>query len=235
MNIGEFEVKSGKLVVSDPCYNRDTWCMGFLDNVRNGKWFAAILKMNAGDGWGERVWELAAFTKGGSPSGDWEKTDIDVGVDSGQAGIFDDGEYQKELTEPYLQVGSKEYHDNQFRHLMKHQQQTIDWLNRMESMDFPDFVPVEENKKRAIAALKKDEEYLNRPAEPTMDWYEMCCDKTLSDQGAGVIPGGVVSRSGYGDGGYDCFIQKDKSGQIVGVKIVFISEEEFKEEEDNNG
>ena len=37
-SVGGFEVKSGKLMVSDPCYKKDTWCQKVLNDVRNGKW-----------------------------------------------------------------------------------------------------------------------------------------------------------------------------------------------------
>ena len=37
-----FEVKSGALRVTDPCYDMDTWCAGTLEDVKNGKWLAHI-------------------------------------------------------------------------------------------------------------------------------------------------------------------------------------------------
>ena len=36
-NVGRFEIKSSKVLVSDPCYQLDTWCNGIVNNVRNGK------------------------------------------------------------------------------------------------------------------------------------------------------------------------------------------------------
>lgn len=40
IDLGTFEVISGKLVVSDPCYAEDLWCCNALENVRNGVWNA---------------------------------------------------------------------------------------------------------------------------------------------------------------------------------------------------
>jgi hypothetical protein len=56
-------------------------------------------------------------------------------------------------------------------------------------------------------------------------WYSLCCDQTNSEFGGGVIPGGAVSLSGFGDGGYTCSVVEDE-GQIAAIKIVYIAEEE---------
>lgn len=37
-----FEVSSGALRVTDPCYSLDTWCAGQLQNVMNGEWNAHV-------------------------------------------------------------------------------------------------------------------------------------------------------------------------------------------------
>jgi hypothetical protein len=51
----------------------------------------------------------------------------------------------------------------------------------------------------------------------------------------GVLPNGVVSTSGFGDGSYDVFGLKDDSGEYVAFAVVFIydeDEEDFEEEEE---
>jgi len=57
-------------------------------------------------------------------------------------------------------------------------------------------------------------------------WYDMCCEKTLSADGYGLLPGGVVSSTGYGDGCYDTVMGLDSDGKVVSVKITFIPEDE---------
>lgn len=42
---------------------------------------------------------------------------------------------------------------------------------------------------------------------------------------------GVMTTSGYGDGGYDCFTHSNSLGQKDAIKIVFITEEEEEEED----
>jgi len=90
VDIGAFEVETDKLIISDPCYDVGTWCMGSLSPVKPGRWHASVER---GDyvGWGERICKLVAVHKHHTV-GDLEfrMTPIDVGVDSGQAGIFDE-------------------------------------------------------------------------------------------------------------------------------------------------
>jgi hypothetical protein len=93
----------------------------------------------------------------------WKRENFEVGVDSGQAGIFDGGHYKEDKV--------------------------------VEGIEFE-----------------------NNFAEP---WYNVCCDVTLADRGAGVIPFGVVSRSGFGDGGYTCYTIRNEIGWVIAVMIDF--------------
>lgn len=237
--IGNFDVTSGELMVSDPCYERGAWCHGVVQNVVNGKWSAHMETLNnkQTNGWGERVSELVAVLNEEGryylPHLQWEKVGFEVGVDSGQAGIFCNEAYQKPLTEPYLQVGNLEYDRRQYEHLHKSNvniergqllRRESDALIKDPSYKRMSKEQIEQHLKEFDLRERKHIDELK--AKPTMDWYEMCCDKTLSNENAGVIPGGVVSSSGYGDGGYDAFIAKNSNGQVIGVKIVFLLEEE---------
>lgn len=44
---------------------------------------------------------------------------------------------------------------------------------------------------------------------------------------------GVASMTGYGDGGYDCYVARNEEGEIVGIKIVYIFDTKDDIEEDN--
>lgn len=57
-------------------------------------------------------------------------------------------------------------------------------------------------------------------------WYRACCELTLSDEAWGVIPFGVVSRSGFGDGSYQVTGIKNSNSEYVALSIVFIKENE---------
>jgi len=90
--LGKFEIETPIVRVSDPCYDKETWCAGTIDNCKVGEWESKVIKSNEGS-WGERVAYLIAWhqdTVEPNVDNDWKKSDIDVGVDSGQAGIFDD-------------------------------------------------------------------------------------------------------------------------------------------------
>ncbi|GAB6991789.1 DUF4241 domain-containing protein [Paenibacillus pini] len=100
MNIllGNFEVTSGQLVVADPCYelNTATIIMGLLDNVLYGTWVGEVEKTEVRD-WGEACSKLTAYHSSAAEQityMEWVKCGFIVGVDSGQAGIFDLNSYR---------------------------------------------------------------------------------------------------------------------------------------------
>lgn len=94
--VGTFTVESGSIRVTDPCYDIKTWCSGQLDNVLNGKYIALIQMMSKSiTEWGSRnsvLYIVHEEHKNIDYKTDiTEETDVDVGVDSGQAGFFDLG------------------------------------------------------------------------------------------------------------------------------------------------
>ncbi|WP_019412946.1 hypothetical protein [Paenisporosarcina sp. TG20] len=52
-----------------------------------------------------------------------------------------------------------------------------------------------------------------------------CSDMVASDAQGGVVPGGAVSMSGYGDGMYVVKVKYNISKEVVGVMIDFGDEE----------
>lgn len=171
--VGNFHVVSGRVIVSDPCYELGTWCQGILEKVRKGQWACHISFAQEGaydTCVAELITRRTSQARSGSPR--WtEERSFEVGVDSGQAGIFDIAHYRDDRAA-----------------------QAVERLNR-----------------ETIC-----------PEEP---WYSLCCDRTSgSEMGAGVIPYGVVSSSGFGDGSYRCFTQRDCAGYIIAIRIVFITD-----------
>lgn len=61
--------------------------------------------------------------------------------------------------------------------------------------------------------------------DPT-SWYGSACETTLNGPCAGVMLGGAVASSGYGDGVYQCTFARAASGDIVAAKITFIGDYE---------
>jgi hypothetical protein len=88
-----FEVKkatvgSGHIHITDPCYTEGTWCAMWNLPALAGRWAGIATKENI-PSWGERVTELEAYHTTATPATDWQRLPGEVGVDSGQAGIFD--------------------------------------------------------------------------------------------------------------------------------------------------
>ena len=187
----KFEVTSGKLILSDPCYELGTWCQGTVENVKKGTWVADTVISDEG-GWGNRVSMLVAYNEE-SANGSFglsdklkalygvERLSFDGGVDSGQFGYFDAETFRNDES-------AKDLHKYVFR---------------------------------GEADSQEDA------------WYRACCHLTLGDNQWGVLPQGVVSSSGFGDGSYPTYCIKDfVSGEIIGLVTVFIGEDEEEDEEE---
>jgi hypothetical protein len=173
----KFEVVSGTLVCSDPCYELPTWCQGVVENVKKGTWVAEVEYNDRG----ERVKELRIHHKDSHwLSGKMERMNFTAGVDSGQFGFFDKDFYRNNESAK----GLKKY-------------------NFGEGFD----------------------------EQEGDEWYRACCALTLGEDNFGVLPNGAVSSTGYGDGSYEVFGQKDKDGEYVGFGVIFIDESEEDEEE----
>ncbi|OJT57360.1 hypothetical protein [Bacillus licheniformis] len=93
--LGTFEIKSGSVIVSDPCYEVGAWCQAKIDNVETGEWLAFVKQSDEGS-WGIRNAELIIFhiNKMNRESFKWSMEDAYIGVDSGQAGIYDINAYR---------------------------------------------------------------------------------------------------------------------------------------------
>ena len=66
IDLGEFEMTSPVMRVSDPCYERDVWCCGTVDHCKLGTWEAGVLKTDE-DEWGTRCAVLAVRHKDTGP------------------------------------------------------------------------------------------------------------------------------------------------------------------------
>jgi hypothetical protein len=81
---------SEKVIVSDPCYENPTWCQKKLDDVLSGNYVPFVKVTDNTDGWGRRNSVISVIHE------DYTNKDLkwthvknaDIGVDSGQCGIF---------------------------------------------------------------------------------------------------------------------------------------------------
>lgn len=171
--------------VSDPCYTDDVWCKTRLTDVYPGEYNVSVEKSDEGS-WGNRVSRLTVIHKGYimecEDESNWEEHS-EIGVDSGQAGIFCESSYRNDEI--------------------------------VESITTPevDFVLP----------------YNDSPGDA---WYEKVCKFTLSNTQWGMYDTGVVTTSGYGDGGYPLDVVRNDDGEIVGMRITYIFPEDEEEEDE---
>ncbi|XWV24803.1 hypothetical protein QJ856_gp0980 [Tupanvirus deep ocean] len=102
IHLGSFDVDSGKILISDPCYDfdiskydtePDSWNLNlFLDNVLNGQWDSWIVPDKETDRNAQLI--CANHNKHNNLDElllqkEWEVLDSIICVDSGQVGIYD--------------------------------------------------------------------------------------------------------------------------------------------------
>ena len=96
--IGEFQIVSGSVEITDPCYQPNSGSGVIVDNVKNGYYISFTEIIDTGS-WGGRNSKLFALnkeyaikkgiTKDNLDQLDWLENQECFGVDSGQGGIFD--------------------------------------------------------------------------------------------------------------------------------------------------
>jgi hypothetical protein len=101
--VGSFKLNEKSVIISDPCYKKGSWYQGRLDNVKPGIWKAAI-KRDVVDG---MITELIAYHSDAVDDvsrldGRWKKKPFPIGVDSGQAGFFQESVYRNDNTSRHL-------------------------------------------------------------------------------------------------------------------------------------
>ena len=94
--LGEFNLTQPELLISDPCYEPGTWCSGSV-SAKPGRWLAEVTI--GPTSWMRRTKALRVRHE--STSADiyaepFEDSGIDVGVDSGQCGVFDAAKYEQD-------------------------------------------------------------------------------------------------------------------------------------------
>jgi hypothetical protein len=224
-----------KVVISDPCYDLDTGCNGVLENVKPGTWRTKAENLNINN-WGERCSALIAWHEDVEEpdEDDYELTGIDVGVDSGQAGIYDydhfayikdDKNRDENWYDSIRTFGSvrkpmtvlRKYLAEQLRPLHKHRIALEKELGRGSLFDNPKYLEAyrsEKNMEMKTNYYGVDEQSLR----DGLATYHVNCIWTDKHS--------VVTSSGLGDGSYDCYVAKNEAGQIIGIKIDYFSEYE---------
>lgn len=223
-----FHLTSGQLRVTDPCYTKGTWCAGLLDNVLPGKWIAEKVVMDDSQtGLGDRIAQLQIWHEEYimQVTAD-ELTEIHVDVDSGQAGFFDESQYPEGETGEYMDLNTfygkvcagaagevRTWHEPMF------DEEGIKYFEEVYTKKVNDKdSPFTEEQARAI--LESIKNAVRTRSEP--DYL-----------GIANVGFGVATHSGFGDGGYNCYVGRNENGDIVAARIVFISDDKEEDEDDS--
>lgn len=227
-NVGEIEL-GDKARISDPCYRMDTWCAGTLEDILPGKYDCYMQKVDTG-GWGVRVASIEVKHKNYSNIESNEIQDIDVGVDSGQAGVYDLDYFVENRGNKswYLGVGDATYRyvrnpkyvpfeDSEF--CSETEYKTIHYA-------FNNYLPINDTlSKEVVEYYEAWDKYRNN----------ICSVKMIPQFTASTLDGKcLVSSSGDGDGIYTCLVGRNEDGKIVTIKIDYYYgyDEDYEEEED---
>jgi hypothetical protein len=118
---------SNEVMVSDPCYVVGTWCQHKLTNVLPGEYQSTVVKYDDRY-WGNRNSFIIVVHKDYNTEDklNWRKLPFDIGVDSGQAGIFSMETYRN--NEVFV-TGSRKENDGEewYRHISDYTLDTPFW------------------------------------------------------------------------------------------------------------
>ena len=204
-----------KVMVSDPCYGLGTWCQGVLENVLPGQYDCNVEYSDEGD-WGTRVSAIeVTHVNYDRCALDEELEKFEVGVDSGQAGIFDYEYYAKY----HMDAKERPHVDDNWYEIVGSKTYVREKNPNYEEFYWEDASDTIENLLAKLTAL---DEY--RESIKSMKYLHKLDGNTIDGLG-------FVSSSGYGDGGYDCWTCRNDEGKVVSIRVEFISEYEEDEEE----
>lgn len=249
-------ILSDKVRVSDPCYTIDTWCAGTLENVLEGKYKCFSQKVDCGD-WGIRIASIEVRHEDYLNIEPTELQDIDVGVDSGQAGIYDldyfienrkdkhgdDKWYWRVCDSTYGYFDNPDYIPFEESEFWKDDYKLMQYAEKILSNELERCI--------ALANMLGDKELTEKEKEyiesinvlQTKEWYDDYCEdiqkyheskqsvKKVSGFAAATLDDKcLVSSSGDGDGGYHCLVGRNDEGKIVSIKIDYYYGYEDEEE-----
>lgn len=271
-----------KVIISDPCYTRGTWCMTEQDNMLEGEYNCYVEQSDEKD-WGIRIKSIEIVHSDYERPQEWIFKNDNVGVDSGQAGIFCDSIYPEEDTGEYGDLNSfygkcceltsqnGEEVDNYHR-LIRDIKQTkrlkesgkdhgvINYdmcvWNRDYHKEYADacesletYLACEKKQYEKSLLIRRKENDNEKWEEYTKtlikqyEWYvatqyhhklyklynDYLTTNTLPEEPKliqfGIIDNkGIVSRSGFGDESYNCYVNFNDEGKCIGVKVIFIQD-----------
>lgn len=236
---------NNKVRVSDPCYGPDTWCAGTLENVLKGRYNCYSQSVNAGN-WGIRIASIEVRHENYDDVDPTEIQDIDVGVDSGQAGIYDldyfvqnrddkggvDDWYASVCNKTFIYVENPNYVPFEKSEFWKDEFKVIQDIKENTSLNDTEKTMAVIKKITNKELTKEEKEYLDELYVHNKELYSeynlaLTNYRKFNDQydmigkfAANTLDDKcLVSSSGDGDGSYTCLVGRNDNGQIVSIKI----------------
>lgn len=220
----KFEVKSGALRVTDPCYSIDTWCSGQLENVMNGTWIAHVgYYMDPMDIDGHKRYIAGLEEEERQVRGVAGATYVSHRVKEAKEQL---SAYKGRVA--YIRVCHESISNEPYDPAAYLEVAGLDVGVDSGQAGFFDLgeytMAVHDH------ADHKFEDGKWQVAKHFDAFYDKVCALSLGPDSFGTVEFGAVSSSGYGDGGYTCYVLKDAEGtpdeKIVAAQIIFIDDEE---------
>lgn len=242
-NFKGFEVKSGALRVTDPCYSMDTWCAGTTNNVLNGRWLAQVGRhREAVEGYTKERFEKEII--------ELEQPQERERIAQLEQIMADLPEDQKAEHKEKMEALLGFYRSHGLREFGRMWGNPDDWSGRVaflhirhESVMNEPIDPFAFVKNESLhvgvdsgqagffdldlyeAALKDKPEHGHDDGTRFEQFYDACGQNTLGNEQWGVVEGmGAVSSSGYGDGGYTLCERRNEAGELIEARIVYMLE-----------
>jgi hypothetical protein len=122
IKLGSFNVNSGRVVISDPCYDLGSWSQTVIDNVKTGQWVAVIEQLDKGHLGICNAKIIVYHSEHGMPyEHRWRIIEYDVIMDSGQVGFFDIEVFRNDaVAKPSTSLGAskqEERGERWYRHI----------------------------------------------------------------------------------------------------------------------
>ncbi len=248
---------SDKVRVTDPCYGVDTWCAGTLENVLPGEFNCSYIHEDKEWFTGKLIDRVTSMEVRHESYPDIDPTEyvpgIDVGVDSGQAGIFDypmykevcadagteRNFYQKVCNATVVEkmIENKNYVPFNKSEYFKKEYQSL------EKRDFyEDIYPELQNLKKEVSLMEGEDTEEVFQLKRTIELYESYKSsireyeysnsskrEIMSSVNTGdtIDNKGFVTASGDGDGSYALFVGRNEDGKIVSMKIDYYPDYEM--------
>lgn len=231
-----FEVKSGALKVTDPCYKGSVWCTGELPKVKVGTWKAIV---GYTTDWYTMRWYLREYGHA------TEKIDrIRDSTSQDTKDFIKESEEERDRNFLKSVKGRVAVlviaHDSEKLPNMVDMQGLLDGEGKASKFVDSEIHVGVDSGQAGFFDLSRHAEVVDSVEKESFErFYSRIADNSLGPDGFGVAtddegaPFGAVSLSGWGDGGYNCYIRRNQDGELVEAYILYLYNSKDKEEQEN--